>query len=68
MENKIREVIEAKNIKITDVIRETGLSKSYIYAVLANNSVPSLVNARKIADALQVDIEEIFPTYTGSIK
>ncbi len=64
MENKIRDVIEAKSIKISDVIRKTGLSKSYFYDVLANNSVPSLVNARKIANALQVDIEDLFPTDT----
>ncbi len=54
--------MEGNNKKISDLIRETGLSKSYIYSVLANNSVPSLVNARKIAYALNVDIEDIFPS------
>ncbi|MBT9132083.1 MAG: hypothetical protein DDT33_00593 [Firmicutes bacterium] len=64
MENKIRGVLEAKSIKVSDVIRKTGLSKSYFYDVLANNSMPSLVNARKIADALQVNIEDLFPNDT----
>lgn len=61
MENRIREVIESKNIKISDVIKATGLSKSYLYDVIANNSVPGLVNARKIAAALDANIDDVFP-------
>ncbi len=54
--------MEGNNVKIADLIRETGLSKSYIYDILADNSVPSVVNARKIANALNVAIEDIFPS------
>lgn len=61
MKNKIREFLKVKNLKVRDLVHETGLSKSYIYDILRDNSVPSLINARKIANVLEADIEEIFP-------
>jgi transcriptional regulator with XRE-family HTH domain len=60
MKNSMREVIEKKNLKIIDILDQTGLSKSYFYDVLNGTSVPSLINARKIAEALGTTITNIF--------
>jgi len=60
MNNNIKQTIDDKNLKIIDVLEKTGLSKSYLYDVMNGTSVPSLVIARKIADALEVEVEDIF--------
>jgi len=60
MNNNIKQTIDDKKLKIIDVLEKTGLSKSYLYDVMNGKCVPSLVIARKIADALGVDIKEIF--------
>ena len=60
MNNNIKQTIDDKKLKIIDVLEKTGLSKSYLYDVMKGKCVPSLVIARKIADALGVDIKEIF--------
>ena len=61
MKNNIREIVESKNIKISQLIKDTGISKSYLYDLMSGNSVPSLINARKISEVLNVDMEDIFP-------
>ena len=60
MKNNIKKTIDDKNLKIVDVLEKTGLSKSYLYDVMNGNSVPSLVNARKIAEALGEELEDVF--------
>jgi putative transcriptional regulator len=60
MQNNIRQIIDNKNLKIIDILEQTKLSKSYLYDVMNGLSVPSLVIARKIADALGVTVEEVF--------
>ena len=61
MKNNIREIVESKNIKISQLIKDTGRSKSYLYDLMSGTSVPSLINARKISEVLNVGMEDIFP-------
>lgn len=61
MINNIKEILKTKNIKISYAIEETGLSRSYFYDVMNGNSIPSLLVARKIANAIGVRLEELFP-------
>jgi len=61
MKNKIRELLNAKGIKISHVIKETGLSKSYFYDVMNCNSVPSLSIARNIAGVIGTTVDNLFP-------
>ncbi|SET46497.1 DNA-binding transcriptional regulator, XRE-family HTH domain [Natronincola peptidivorans] len=61
MENKIKAFIQEKGIKISYVLSETGLSKSYFYDVMKGKTIPSLVNARKIAKGIGEPLEEVFP-------
>jgi DNA-binding phage protein len=61
MQNNIKEIAHEKNIKISQIIRETGLSKSYVYDVINQKSNPTIMVAMKIAAALDGRIHEVFP-------
>lgn len=60
MQNNIRDIAQEKNIKISQIIKETGLSKSYVYDVINKKSSPSIEVAMKIASALKASIQEVF--------
>ena len=60
MQNNIRDIAQEKNIKISQIIKETGLSKSYVYDVINKKSSPSIEVAMKIANALKASIQEVF--------
>lgn len=61
MQNNIRAIAHEKNIRISQVINEAGLSKSYVYDVINQKSNPTITVAMKIASALKARIEEVFP-------
>lgn len=62
MQNKIRNVIQEKGLKITYVIEKTGISKSHFYDIMNGHANPSITNTLKIAEILEVTVEEIFPS------
>jgi DNA-binding phage protein len=51
MKNNIKEIAHKKNIKMSQIISETGLSKSYVYDVINKKSNPTIAVALKIAGA-----------------
>ena len=61
MQNKIREIAKQKELSISSVIKNTGLSKSYVYEIINNQTEPSLTNSRKIAHVLGESLNEVFP-------
>ncbi|WP_461614331.1 helix-turn-helix transcriptional regulator [Clostridium sp. Marseille-QA1073] len=61
MKNNIRDIIESKGLKVTFVIEKTGLARSSFYEIMNGNAVPTLINARKIAEVLETGLDEIFP-------
>lgn len=61
MNNNIKMVIKNNNINISNVIENTGLSRSYFYDVMNGRSVPSLPVARRISKVLNVRLDELFP-------
>ncbi len=61
MNNKIKEIIAIKGLKTTFVIKKVGMSTSSFYEIMNGKTVPNLKNARKIAEALGVSLDEIFP-------
>ncbi|WP_142414422.1 helix-turn-helix transcriptional regulator [Hathewaya massiliensis] len=65
MTNNIKELLNENHIKVSEVIEKTGLSRSHFYDVMKGNSIPSLLVARKIADAIGVRLEELFPKEEG---
>lgn len=65
MTNNIKQILKKNNLKTSDIIEKTGLSRSYFYDVMRGNSIPSLIVARKIAVAMNVRLEELFPSKEG---
>ena len=61
MKNTIKETKRKQGLKTVDILRETGFSKSYFYGVIKGEYVPSLANARKLAEALNTTVEKLFP-------
>ena len=59
--NNIRKIIKHKNLKIVDIIEKVGVAKSYFYNVMNGTSTPSLPVARKISEALEEDLDKVFP-------
>lgn len=61
MSNNIKPILKSKDLKVTDLIKGTGLARSFVYDIINDNSVPTIKTARLIADYLEVGIDEIFP-------
>lgn len=61
MQNNIKKIIKTKKLKITDLINQIELSKSYFYDVMNGNSVPTLTVARKIAEVIGEPLDKVFP-------
>ncbi len=61
MNNKIKQVIKERGLKVSHIISKTGLAKSSFYEIMNGNSVPSLENARTIANVMEVPLSELFP-------
>lgn len=59
--NKIKELAKEQDIKISEVIRKTGLSKSYVYDVINGKSTPTIGVAHKISKALNASLADVFP-------
>ena len=60
--NRIKEIAEQKNIKISSIIDSTGLSKSFVYDVINGKSYPTIPTGQKIARSLNSTLEEVFPS------
>ena len=63
--SNIKTLAGKKGVKISEIIRLTGLSKSYVYDVINGKSVPTISVAQKIAKALGVTMAEVFPDDSG---
>lgn len=63
--NNIKTLAGKKGVKISEIIRLTGLSKSYVYDVINGKSVPTISVAQKIAKALGVTMTDVFPDDSG---
>ena len=61
--NKIRELAEQKKIKVSSIIKTTGLSKSFIYDVINERSFPTVPTGRKIAKSINSTLDEVFPDH-----
>ena len=57
--NKIIELRKAKGINRDVFAREAGLSKYYFYRVEYGNANPSILQIKKIADALGVETKSL---------
>lgn len=57
MYEKIKEICKQKNISINKLEQDLGFAKGYMSKL--NVSSPSLNNAKKIADYLEIGIDEL---------
>lgn len=61
MKNNISAICAEKGVKISDLIKATGLARSHIYNIIKGKNIPSIKIARIISDALGTALEEVFP-------
>jgi len=59
--NKIREIADEKNIRISQIVNKTNLSKSFVYDIINEKSYPTIPAGKKIAEALGVTLNDVFP-------
>lgn len=61
MKNRVREVREAKGLRREDVASAAGVSAQTIYSMETGRTIPSVEIARRVAEALQSSLDELFP-------
>lgn len=64
MNNKITEYVDklkSNGLNINEIIQSTGIGRSSFYEIMKGRQTPKLDTANKIANALKVDIKELFP-------
>lgn len=60
MKNNMRVILAKKRLKVADVARETGLSKSTLTALYYERAKnPTFETLQKVADFLEVTIDEL---------
>ena len=63
--NKLKEVRCKKGLRLVDLSKMTGVSIGWIWSI--ENDVPSRIETKKkLAKALNVPVQELFPTDTPS--
>lgn len=68
MELRIREILESKDIKVSSLAETVGITRANMSNIVNGKSTPSLETLEKIANALGVDITELFaPSSSGGI-
>lgn len=61
LKNNMRVILAKKRLKVADVARETGLSKSTLTALYYERSKnPTFETLQKVADFLEVTIDDLF--------
>lgn len=61
MNNNLQEVRWEKNWSQSQLSRISGVPQSVISAIENKNSIPSVQTALKLARALSINVEDIFP-------
>lgn len=68
MELRIREILESKDTKVSSLAETVGITRANMSNIVNGKSTPSLETLEKIANALEVDITELFaPSSSGGI-
>lgn len=68
MELRIREILESKEVKVSSLAETVGITRANMSNIVNGKSTPSLETLEKIANALEVDITDLFtPSSTGGI-
>lgn len=66
MKLRIKEIANAKGLQLKDVAKKMGIAQETITRAIKRN--PTIKTLESIAEALEVDITELFPLPEQSIK
>lgn len=67
MDNKIKAIIDKSPKQINTIIKETGIGKTSFYAIMNGTQIPKITTAKKIAEALEKPISEVFPSLNDKV-
>ncbi|EOB8486790.1 helix-turn-helix domain-containing protein [Staphylococcus aureus] len=57
---KFKEAMFLKGFNLSDLSRETGIGISYLSQIINGKKIPSPKLAKKMAEVLQVEVNELF--------
>ncbi len=57
---KFKEAMFLKGFNLSDLSRETGVGISYLSQIINSKKIPSPKLAKKMAEVLQVEVNELF--------
>lgn len=57
---RLKEILEEKNMTLTDLSEKTGIEKGNLSAISNNKKNPTMETLKKIADALEINLVELF--------
>lgn len=57
---KFKEAMFLKSFNLSDLSRETGVGISYLSQIINGKKIPSPKLAKKMAEVLQVEVNELF--------
>lgn len=60
MELRIKDVLENSGIKVSSLAESVGITRANMSNIVNGKSMPSIETLEKIANALEVDITELF--------
>jgi transcriptional regulator with XRE-family HTH domain len=60
LERNIRRLVSKRSWPLERVALESGLSRSHFFYILAGRRTPSMATLKKIADALEIDVSELW--------
>jgi transcriptional regulator with XRE-family HTH domain len=60
LEKNIRRLVKKRLWSLEQVALESGLSRSHFFYILAGRRTPSMATLKKIADAFEVDVSELW--------
>jgi len=59
--NKIREVLVEKGLTVAGTARAARISRSHFYDIMNESKNPSMKLAKRIARAIDSNLDELFP-------
>lgn len=67
MRTRIKELCKEKGMTISSIAEQIGTTQTSLSRALGDNGNPTLETLEKIASALDVDVPELFSSFSGGI-
>jgi transcriptional regulator with XRE-family HTH domain len=56
----IKEILKERRMTVSTLSKKAGIPRSYLYTLLNRNHNPTIKTLKKLADALDINIEDLF--------